>query len=115
VVTAGLLVGVTWATWHVVPLFQMHHAPAWVAWATRSERARPAHLGVEVHDLARFERLDLPSGAREPQSPSAPRSPAFWRESPPSARRPFAGCCSNWARGVAHHAQRPRRLTSREP
>ncbi|MEO8114106.1 MAG: type II CAAX endopeptidase family protein [Phenylobacterium sp.] len=29
---ASLIVGAVWAAWHVIPLVQMHHPPAWIAW-----------------------------------------------------------------------------------
>lgn len=29
---ASLLVGVVWATWHLVPLVQAHRPPTWIAW-----------------------------------------------------------------------------------
>jgi uncharacterized protein len=32
VVKAGLLVGVTWATWHIIPFIQTHNPPVWIVW-----------------------------------------------------------------------------------
>jgi membrane protease YdiL (CAAX protease family) len=29
---ASLLLGLVWATWHIVPLVQAHRSPAWIAW-----------------------------------------------------------------------------------
>jgi uncharacterized protein len=29
---AGLIVGIVWAIWHVVPLAETHRAPSWIAW-----------------------------------------------------------------------------------
>jgi uncharacterized protein len=29
---AGLLLGMVWATWHIIPLVQAHRAPNWIAW-----------------------------------------------------------------------------------
>jgi membrane protease YdiL (CAAX protease family) len=29
---ASILLGVVWATWHIVPLVQAHRSPAWIAW-----------------------------------------------------------------------------------
>jgi membrane protease YdiL (CAAX protease family) len=29
---AGILLGVVWATWHIVPLVQARRSPAWIAW-----------------------------------------------------------------------------------
>jgi membrane protease YdiL (CAAX protease family) len=29
---AGLIVGIVWAIWHVVPLAEAHRAPTWIAW-----------------------------------------------------------------------------------
>nr|WP_082535596.1 CPBP family intramembrane glutamic endopeptidase [Nonomuraea pusilla] len=29
---AGLVIGVVWALWHLVPLFQAGRSPAWIAW-----------------------------------------------------------------------------------
>ncbi len=29
---AGILLGLVWAVWHVVPLAQAHRAPGWIAW-----------------------------------------------------------------------------------
>lgn len=29
---AGILVGLFWAVWHLIPLAQAHRAPSWVAW-----------------------------------------------------------------------------------
>jgi membrane protease YdiL (CAAX protease family) len=29
---AGLLLGVVWAAWHIIPLIQMQRSPAWIAW-----------------------------------------------------------------------------------
>ncbi len=29
---AGLLLGLVWAGWHIIPLAQVHRAPAWIAW-----------------------------------------------------------------------------------
>jgi membrane protease YdiL (CAAX protease family) len=29
---AGILVGLVWAAWHVVPLVQAHRSPAWIGW-----------------------------------------------------------------------------------
>jgi uncharacterized protein len=29
---ASLLLGLVWATWHLVPLVQAHRSPAWIAW-----------------------------------------------------------------------------------
>jgi len=29
---AGVLLGLVWAAWHIVPLVQAHRSPAWIAW-----------------------------------------------------------------------------------
>ncbi len=29
---AGILLGLVWAAWHIVPLLQAHRSPAWIAW-----------------------------------------------------------------------------------
>jgi membrane protease YdiL (CAAX protease family) len=29
---ASVLLGLVWAAWHLVPLLQVHRAPAWIAW-----------------------------------------------------------------------------------
>jgi uncharacterized protein len=29
---AGILLGLVWAAWHIVPLAQAHRSPAWIAW-----------------------------------------------------------------------------------
>ncbi|HUI27346.1 MAG TPA: CPBP family intramembrane glutamic endopeptidase [Candidatus Kryptonia bacterium] len=29
---AGILLGVMWATWHIVPLLQAHRSATWIAW-----------------------------------------------------------------------------------
>jgi membrane protease YdiL (CAAX protease family) len=29
---AGVLVGLVWVAWHIVPLLQVHRSPAWIAW-----------------------------------------------------------------------------------
>lgn len=29
---AGILLGLVWAAWHIVPLVQSHRSPAWIAW-----------------------------------------------------------------------------------
>jgi membrane protease YdiL (CAAX protease family) len=29
---ASILLGMVWATWHIVPLVQAHRSPAWIAW-----------------------------------------------------------------------------------
>ncbi len=29
---ASILLGLVWATWHIVPLVQAHRSPAWIAW-----------------------------------------------------------------------------------
>ncbi len=29
---AGILLGLVWAAWHIVPLVQAHRSPAWIAW-----------------------------------------------------------------------------------
>ena len=29
---ASVLLGLVWATWHIVPLVQAHRSPAWIAW-----------------------------------------------------------------------------------
>lgn len=28
----GLLVGITWALWHLIPYFQTHNSPSWIFW-----------------------------------------------------------------------------------
>jgi hypothetical protein len=30
--TAGLIIGIVWAAWHIVPLLQVDRAPSWIAW-----------------------------------------------------------------------------------
>lgn len=32
VVTAGLIVGVTWAVWHIIPFMQTHNTAVWIFW-----------------------------------------------------------------------------------
>ena len=32
VVTAGLVVGVAWAVWHIIPFWQTHHTAVWIFW-----------------------------------------------------------------------------------
>ena len=32
VLKAGLIVGVTWSAWHVIPFTQTHNSAAWIAW-----------------------------------------------------------------------------------
>lgn len=32
VLTTGLLLGLVWASWHVVPLVQAHRSVGWIAW-----------------------------------------------------------------------------------
>ena len=29
---AGILLGLVWAAWHIIPLLQAHRSPAWIAW-----------------------------------------------------------------------------------
>ena len=29
---AGIILGVVWASWHLVPFMQAHHPPGWIAW-----------------------------------------------------------------------------------
>ncbi len=29
---AGVLLGLVWAAWHIIPLMQAHRSPAWIAW-----------------------------------------------------------------------------------
>ncbi len=29
---ASILLGLVWATWHIVPIAQTHRSPAWIAW-----------------------------------------------------------------------------------
>ncbi|MCP2242342.1 CPBP family intramembrane glutamic endopeptidase [Lentzea aerocolonigenes] len=36
VLTAGLLLGLVWAAWHVVPLVQAHRSVRWIAWHSLS-------------------------------------------------------------------------------
>lgn len=32
VIMAGLIIGITWAAWHIIPFIQTHNTPMWIFW-----------------------------------------------------------------------------------
>jgi membrane protease YdiL (CAAX protease family) len=59
---AGILLGLVWAAWHIIPLLQAHRSRAWIAWwcLGHGSNAGPDGLALQQQRQERFLHSHLP-------------------------------------------------------